>query len=82
MSFVDIGNGERSVSFNPFAQDIINSKKENGLEFSDWTIDDCGRWKVYVKPLDRFVFGDSINSCIELANSELRQTRGKSDETS
>lgn len=81
MTFTEIGDGERSVSFNQFAQEIIDGKKEKDLTFSDWIIDDCGRWKVYVKPLERFIFGDSINSCIKSANSEFRQTRGQEDES-
>lgn len=73
MTFAEIGNGDRAVSFNKFAQDIIESIKEKEIEFSDWIINDTGMWRVYVKPLNKFITGGSINECIMIANKEVKR---------
>lgn len=79
MSFNDIGNGERLVVFNDFAEELIASVlNDETIKLSQWIIDGSGNWSVKCNKLSDRVEGGSISECIE---NVVRLVGGHTDDS-
>ena len=79
MSFKDIGNGERLVVFNDFAEELIAAGlNDETIKLSQWIIDASGNWSVSCNKLEDRVTGSSISNCI---SNTLKLIRGKANDS-